>query len=419
MSKILTKKIQTQLSNYFLSNTRMTKPETRCLKDMVIGILKSKTVFVNQIAASLREPLKLKDVCKRLSAQYLKKDYAQNVINTHLKLVKNSISKDNFILMDGTDISKKYAKYMEGLEFVKDGDTGAIGLGYNVLNINAINNQSVITPLYSKAYSFEMGALSSNNEIKKAVREVKEHLSDKGCWVFDRGADSAILKDFFVSECSQTIIRLKKNTKVVHKDKEYSVNQLIKKMNFSITQTVAKTKENKTVLVDYELGSIPISHTVKGTKQCLWLVVSRNKRHGGLCYLLVKSKRHSAIEIAKWAFKGYGLRWKIEEYHRHVKQEYGLEDIQIKTFNGLQSMLATLTVAMFMIYRKIASIHFSLLLDAGYNYLNKHHIRELTNFIYYKISKVVSILLMPTRSRWKIEKMIPKSHPNQLNLEFN
>ena len=60
MDNILTKKIQTQFSDYFSSVTEMTKPETRCLKDMVLGILKSKTVFVNQIAASLREPLKLK-----------------------------------------------------------------------------------------------------------------------------------------------------------------------------------------------------------------------------------------------------------------------------------------------------------------------------------------------------------------------
>ena len=57
--------------------------------------------------------------------------------------------------MDGTDISKKHAKYMEGLEFVKNGDTGDIGLGYNVLNINAINNHKDIAPLYSKAYSYQ------------------------------------------------------------------------------------------------------------------------------------------------------------------------------------------------------------------------------------------------------------------------
>ena len=418
MSNILTKKIQTQLSDYFSLENQMSKPETRCLKEMVLGILKSKTVFVNQIAASLRESLKLKDVCKRLSAQYLKEDYAEKVLDTHLGNVAKGILKDNFILMDGTDISKKYAKYMEGLDFVKNGDTSEFGLGYNVLNINAINDDKEITPFYSQAYSFEMGALSSNNEIKKAVTVVKEHINDKGCWVFDRGADGGILKDFFISECSQTIIRLKRSTSVFYKQNKHQVSQLAKKVDFSQTQKVIKIKKDKPVIELYELGAIPISHTVKGVSYPMWLVVSRNKRHGGLCYLLVKSKLTTAFEVAKWTFKGYGLRWKIEEYHRHIKQEYKLEDIQIKTFNGLQSMLAVLTVAMFMIYKKFQSLHYNLLLDAGYNYLNKHTIRELTNFIYYKISKVVSILLMPTRSRWKIENSPPKINPNQLNFGF-
>ncbi len=419
MSNIPTKKIQTRLSDYFSSNTEMTKPETRCLKEMVLGVLKSKSVFVNQIAASLRESLKLKDVCKRLSSQYLKEDYAEKVIDTHLKTANGSISKDNFILMDGTDISKKHAKYMEGLEFVKNGDTGEIGLGYNVLNINAINSYKGMTPLYSKAYSYEKGALSSNNEIKKEVKNVKQYIGDKGCWVFDRGADNGILKDFFIAECSQAIIRLKKNTKLFYKQEGHQVNKLVNKIHFSITQTVAKIKKDKPVLEHYQLGAISISYTIKGTTHELWLVVSRNKRHGGLCYLLVKSKLSTAIEVAKWAFKGYGLRWKIEEYHRHIKQEDRLEDIKIKTFDGLQSMLAVLTVAMYMVYKKMQSIHFNLLLDAGYNYLNKHTVRELTNFIYYKISRVVSILLMPTRMRPSILKTPPLDNTGQLNLLFN
>ena len=127
----------------------------------------------------------------------------------------------------------------------------------------------------------------------------------------------------------------------------------------------------------------------------------------------------SAIEVAKWAFRGYGLRWKIEQYHRHIKQEYRLEQVQLKTFDGLQSMLSVLTVAMYIIYKKIKAIHFGLLLDAGYNYLNKHTVTELTNFIYYKISKVVSILLTPTKSRSNISKAPTIDISKQLNLGFN
>ena len=165
------------------------------------------------------------------------------------------------------------------------------------------------------------------------------------------------------------------------------------------TESITKIKKDKPVIKTYELAAVKVIDNSRGKTKPLWLVISKDKTHGGLCYLLVKSPLTCPIELAQWAFKGYGLRWSIEEYHRHVKQQYKFEDIQIKTFTGLQSMLALLTVSMHIIYKKIKAIHFKLLLDAGYNYLNKHIVRELTNFIYYKISKVVAILLMPTKGR--------------------
>ena len=415
MSNILTKKIQIQMSDYFSNVRSMSKPEHRAMKDIVTGILKSQTMFVNQIAASLRESLKLKDVTKRLSAQYLKDDYADKILKYHLSTASQGVHQDSFIVMDGTDISKRYAKFMEGLEFVKNGDTGEIGLGYNVLNINAINSHKEITPLYSKAYSFEMGALSSNHEIKCAVKDVDTYLQGKGCWVIDREADSGILKDFFTTHCTRCIIRLKRNTKLIYKGESMSVEKIAKKAMFLCTQSVTKIKKDKPVLKTYELTAVKVLDNSKGKTKALWLVISRDTAHGGLCYLLVKSTLISALEVAQWAFKGYGLRWSIEEYHRHVKQQYKLESIQIKTFTGLQSMLALLTVAMHMIYKKIKAIHFELLLDAGYNYLNKHVVRELTNFIYYKISKVVAILLMPTKGRWKIQRIPPLEDQYKLN----
>lgn len=51
---------------------------------MTVGILKSKSVFVNQIAGYLREPIPLKKTAKRLSAQYLK-DFFFGQLNQCLK----------------------------------------------------------------------------------------------------------------------------------------------------------------------------------------------------------------------------------------------------------------------------------------------------------------------------------------------
>ncbi len=124
------------MSHYFSWTPQMGKAELRCLGDMTLGILKSKSVFVNQIVASLREPLRLKDVARRLSAQYPKEGIGEKVLEGHLGKDGTEISKNGFILMDETDIGKKHAKYMEGLEFVGNGDTGEIGLDYNYLNKN-------------------------------------------------------------------------------------------------------------------------------------------------------------------------------------------------------------------------------------------------------------------------------------------
>ena len=46
MSKVLTKQVQNKISNYFLRlEPHLTKPESRCVREMTTGILKTGTVF--------------------------------------------------------------------------------------------------------------------------------------------------------------------------------------------------------------------------------------------------------------------------------------------------------------------------------------------------------------------------------------
>ncbi len=55
MPKVLTKHLQNKISHYFLRlENYITKPEARCVREMTVGILKSGSVLVNQIASSPR-----------------------------------------------------------------------------------------------------------------------------------------------------------------------------------------------------------------------------------------------------------------------------------------------------------------------------------------------------------------------------
>ena len=44
--------------------------------------------------------------------------------------VKGRVQHGDYILFDGSDIQMRYAKMMEGLAYVKDGDKASFGPGY-------------------------------------------------------------------------------------------------------------------------------------------------------------------------------------------------------------------------------------------------------------------------------------------------
>ncbi len=66
MSKILTKQVQNKISEYFLKlSDHTTKPECRCIREMVTGILKTGTVLVNKIASGINDDISLSQTTKR------------------------------------------------------------------------------------------------------------------------------------------------------------------------------------------------------------------------------------------------------------------------------------------------------------------------------------------------------------------
>ena len=79
-------------------------------------------------------------------------------------------------------------------------------------------------------------------------------------------------------------------------------------------------------------------------------------------------------------------------------------------------MLAILTIAMSMVYRELASLHIKLLLESGVKTLNKEKIYELYNFIYYKISKILKVLLAHVKPRAFLPNVSDLSSHLQLSL---
>jgi hypothetical protein len=71
---------------------------------------------------------------------------------------------DTLLIIDPTDISKKYAKHMQYLSKVGDGSTGQIRDGYWVCSVvGAHVDSDEIIPLYHHLYSAEASEFISEN----------------------------------------------------------------------------------------------------------------------------------------------------------------------------------------------------------------------------------------------------------------
>ncbi|MCT4644728.1 MAG: transposase [Carboxylicivirga sp.] len=419
MSKVFTKQVQNKISSYFLKfSSHMTKPESRCIREMTTGILKTGSVLVNKIASGIQDHVSLSQTTKRFRNHYNKSRFFQKLFRGHMQSVKGHIHHGDYIIYDGSDIQKKYAKFMDGLDYVKDGDKGSIGLGYWLMDVIHFGKDQTMTPLINKLYSFDCGAKSENKEVIEAIEEVKSVIEKDVTHIFDRGMDRPICRDFIIGQEDNFILRLNKTTKLLYKGEELSVNKISKKVTLFMELSATKIQKSKKKLLKYDCGAVKVRYKVKNRSYDLWLVVTKRK-NGGYCWLLTRSPKKVIVNVISEAFKAYGFRWKIEEYHRHIKSCYGLEDVQIKTFEGLQSMLAILTIAMGLIYRSIESLHLDLILNSDIKTRNKENRDELFNFIYYKISTIVKSLLAHTKPKAFLPVLQNSRSTGQLMLSLN
>lgn len=419
MSKVLTKQVQNKISRYFLKlENHLTKPESRCVREMTTGILKSGTVLVNKIATGICDTISLSQTTKRFRNHYNKKGFFIKLFRGHMNSVKGRIQHGDYILFDGSDIQKRYAKMMEGLDYVKDGDKASFGPGYWLMDVVHFSKDHEMNPLLNKLYSFDHGAKSENKEIMEAIEEVDSIIDKDVTRIFDRGIDRPICRDFIIAREGNFILRLKKTTKLIYNGNETPVNKISRKIPLFMKLVATKAGKNKKHKIAFTCGAVKVKYKIKGKEHELWLVVTK-RENGGYCWLLTRSPKETIIDVVKEAFTAYGFRWKIEEYHRHIKNCYNLEDIQVKTFEGLQSMLAILTIAMGIIYSSLSSLHIKLLLQSGIKTLNKEKLVELRNFIYYKISTIIKTMLANMTPRAFLPQPEISQDDGQLSLALN
>lgn len=91
----------------------MTKPETRFIRDLSLGILKSQQITLNQIGIHLFNSIKLKSTLERFRRQFSKPDLLRRLIPAYLQEVRSLIHSHDYAPVDITDIQKRYSRFFQ------------------------------------------------------------------------------------------------------------------------------------------------------------------------------------------------------------------------------------------------------------------------------------------------------------------
>jgi len=375
----------------------LSKPEERLLSETAYGILRSGHVHLTRIGSSLEERIQLKKTCKRFSYHLGKSDLHQRLNETHLSANRSFLSRCEYLIVDGSDVTKPFAREMEGLGRVHDGSTGETSNGYWQLNLVGVRPKSssivlATSRLYSYQTEHESPELSENSLILSDLERIDQHISKKQTVVIDRGGDRRVLIERFLSSGRPFIIRQTGKRHIDCQGKQRSVETVGKATELNWSIDVIRHRGGKRKTCRFECGAVrvrfPYEHREGSWEEPLWLVTV--KRSGKQrCYFLSYIDAETAEQAVRQVMEGYGCRWKIEEVHRQLKQDYNYESISLRRYLALRNFNTLFWITMGFLYQQLEDISLKLILEFREPLIYTGRFRNMGNFYLYKLSRVV------------------------------
>lgn len=381
--------------------------------DMTYGILKSKSIVLNDIAHSLNEETSLKKVNERLYKNLMRSpdiNERHNMIKVGLSYMRE---KEKVFLIDDTDVMKPYGKAFEGMAKVRDasypGESTKYDHGYKVTTITGLSSKKKQPiPFYDHVHSpFELDYLSVNNITNIGVRRISEHL--KPCeWMFvgDRGYDDIKFMKMIHDLNQYFLVRMHNNRWLIFgKDRVKAFDK-------------AKTVKGKVIVPitiyakERFIKASSFKCKLREYKEYIWVVISYMDNNPDPLILITNKPLTTKDDIAQTVYR-YSSRWRIEEYFRFKKSELGFENFRVKTLDSINNLTFALDIAIMFL---------TIIIDDESNYLYhelrryEKYIKENVSIEFYRILSGINTIFSTNKKGVKNYKPIEKRKPKQLTL---
>lgn len=324
--------------------------------EMLYGLMASSSCFISEIARSLNEDITLKALEKRLarnleefnngkeeSSKY--EDIRNKIIfENYENEIVDKIDENTVFCFDPGDLTKEFTTKFEAIDTIKDGSTGEFKQGYQMIEVAGLTKKEKLPiPVYTRLFSAqEEGFISVNDEYLRSIEYLGNKYDKKGIYALDRGFDDQKYFKKFTDLELNFVIRMKKNRDIAHAESGI-VENIAKKANRVKMKWSYKYKDKKGITRTAYTGYMKITIPSIESKT-FYLVVIKSEEFPNSPMMLLTNMKPENDEFTKIVNKVYIRRWKIEEYFRFKKQQFGFEKELVRTLNSIRTMNVLLTI---------------------------------------------------------------------------
>lgn len=318
----------------------LSRPKYKLVFQMLYGMLESQSTHLSKISRALKEKITLKKTIDRLSRNL--NCFTENdvLMENYMDIVKKNTNDISVLIVDNSDVSKPCSKTLDSLCELRDGSTGRYTKGYHLLEITALTKEEKMPmPVYSRIYSStEQDFVSQNEEVLAGLKHLTKHFGNNGIRTMDRGYDANVYYKYYLKNNEMFIIRATSNRNVKYKGKTMNILELANKYKGKYS---LKFKSKKGETINCKISYIPISLPLAPKKELILVVVHG---FGKKPMMLISNVKSSDPRLPIIITKVYLMRWRIEEYYRFKKQQFGFEDFRVQSLNSIRALNTILTV---------------------------------------------------------------------------
>ena len=310
----------------------LTKPTTKFITELLCGMLFSYNLVLTNVAARVPQQTTITGIAKRFR-RHLADDWSvpELLLSNYLRWLRRRLDTDSLFIVDLTDLAKPYAKKMENIALVRDGDKGTLVTGYWCIEVYAIDKEGILWPVILWPYSLQAeGQLSENEQILKILSILDEHFGEGfGIWVFDRGFDRINLIEPFLASKRHFIIRQRGDRTVI----------LSNGVHIRLSDLVEH------LFSERDDGLVYKKLYLVGRKKPLYVVAYHTAGYNEPVILLTDMVAEN-LELSGRIRRGYLRRWDCEPSIQFLKSKIGLERFAVRRYKSMQRLVFLAGLAM-------------------------------------------------------------------------